>query len=288
MAKKREPQTVANVLDWFAVADQKRYQGRIAIKERKRVRDLFKAAYGDFLVEDLRPADLLAFIQAQAGSKSNWTKRRIKATVNRPFNFAAQLGMIDRNPFSGLPLPLGTCGRDWTQSEFQAALRSCSPYFRRLIIFCRFSGARPGEARTLEWNQISYADGVIVQDMHKNAWREKGPRRIYLNRILVKLLKWMARHPAHDTLVFVNNDGTSWTIKSLVNHFNLIRKRAGLSKEVKLHGLRHTHATGAIMKGLDVAIVGQLLGHHSLASTQIYLHLASKSSFLNEAAERAV
>jgi site-specific recombinase XerD len=56
-----------------------------------------------------------------------------------------------------------------------------------------------------------------------------------------------------------------------------LARRAGISKRVHPHGLRHTHAYELMMEGVPMAIIQRQLGHLSLATTNTYLaHIAPK------------
>ena len=57
---------------------------------------------------------------------------------------------------------------------------------------------------------------------------------------------------------------------------NKTRKKANISKHVTLHGLRHSFATHMIEKGVPLHVVQNLLGHHSIKTTEIYLHISNK------------
>jgi integrase len=154
-------------------------------------------------------------------------------------------------------------GRHWTQEEYRAILRHAGPRFRRLIVFCRFSGAKPGEARTLEWRYVA-ADMI------------NGPRPIFLNSIVAKLLAWLYRHRTHDRFVFTNRDGRPWTRQAIVNHMGEVRARANLPSDVKFYGVRHSFAVGAMKNGVDLFAVSRLLGHRSTQTAQIYGELAKQ------------
>ena len=68
-----------------------------------------------------------------------------------------------------------------------------------------------------------------------------------------------------------------------LRHFwQRVRAEAGLS-DVRLHDLRHAHATFALRHGESVLAIGRLLGHNSPATTLKYTHLAD--AMVREAVE---
>lgn len=52
-------------------------------------------------------------------------------------------------------------------------------------------------------------------------------------------------------------------------------KRSGITKKVHPHSLRHAFATHMLEKGTNLKVIQKLLGHSSLRSTMVYLHLAA-------------
>ena len=62
-----------------------------------------------------------------------------------------------------------------------------------------------------------------------------------------------------------------------------VRREAGI-EDVRLHDLRHTHASHAVMNGVPVPVVSRLLGHSNVRMTLRYAHLADRD--IEAAAER--
>jgi integrase/recombinase XerD len=60
------------------------------------------------------------------------------------------------------------------------------------------------------------------------------------------------------------------------SRIKLLGESAGLSRKVTPHMLRHTAATQLLEAGVDVRLVQRLLGHHSIATTQIYTHVSDR------------
>jgi integrase len=201
---------------------------------------------------------------------------------------AARLGLIDRNPFHGLRLPQGRQGRDWTLIEYQSVLRASQPLFRRLVVFLRFSGARPGEARKARWEHLDLAERRIVLREHKTSHVVEAPRVIHLNDKTLKLLLWLKRHqPDGQPFMFVNRYGNPWTMRAVVQYLAEIRERANLPADLKLHGLRHAFTTQGLINDVQIATMASLLGHTNISTTQRYAHLANKGSHLQAASEQA-
>lgn len=279
--------TVSQVLDWF---DQVEGLGvTSSAMERRRVRGLLRAEYGGHLVSQCRPFDLLNFINQQSGVVSDWTRKRWNSTCQRPFNYAEKMGVVIKNPFRGLTFSEGPEGRDWTRDECQAVFRNSDPCFRRYLIGIRFSGMRPGEVRGLSWTDIKIESDCIRIEKHKTRNKTKEPRRIPFNAVLLKLLHWCKKNnPTNSRHVFLNSFGKPWSCKAVTKRLAKLRKKLSLPDDQKLHGLRHTFATGAIINGVGLLELMELLGHKSVVTTQRYTHLVDKVDHLTGAMSRAV
>jgi site-specific recombinase XerD len=84
------------------------------------------------------------------------------------------------------------------------------------------------------------------------------------------------RDPGTDrpTAIFLNHRGDPLGVRGLRFRLDLLRQRAGLPLGVSPHTLRHSFATHLLEGGADLRIVQELLGHESLATTQVYTHVS--------------
>ena len=75
---------------------------------------------------------------------------------------------------------------------------------------------------------------------------------------------------------FVNNRESRYTEQSIRLMLKKYTKQAGIERNITPHMFRHSFATYLIEEGVDVSCVQQILGHSSINTTQIYIHIAAK------------
>lgn len=129
------------------------------------------------------------------------------------------------------------------------------------------TGARRSEILSLEWDRIVGTRAVLEDS-------KTGPRTIWLNAPARELLA-TRKKTAKGRFVFPasNSDGP---LKALDYAWASIRRAAGL-ENIRVHDLRHHFASVGISNGIDLRLIGQLLGHNDIDSTIGYAHLATDS-----------
>lgn len=104
------------------------------------------------------------------------------------------------------------------------------------------------------------------------------PRTVYLSeRAVYWLKKYLETRTDKEKALFINYRGKNPSTRLNVRTIQRIVKKyailAGLPLTTTVHTLRHSFATDLLIKGVDLRIVQEFLGHKNIATTQIYTHI---------------
>jgi integrase len=145
----------------------------------------------------------------------------------------------------------------------------------RLILL---TGCRSGEVYRLRWREVR-------RDRLNLADSKTGPRTVLLGEAARNLLQQRRRERRRESpFVFPSPYDPTKPRVSMPHVWRRIRAEAGLANDIRLHDLRHTYASHAVMRGETLMMAGRLLGHRNTVTTERYAHLADR--FLLDAAER--
>lgn len=111
----------------------------------------------------------------------------------------------------------------------------------------------------------------------------KGSRERYVQIVQKSVLKLLKKYYAANEKAirssgyfFVNRNGKRYTEQSIRLMIKKYSRQAGIERNITPHMFRHSFATYLVEAGADISCVSPLLGHSSIKTTQIYVHVASK------------
>jgi len=138
------------------------------------------------------------------------------------------------------------------------------------------TGIRVSELVGINLNDLDYTAGV-VKVLGKGNKERFVPIGSYalaaIEKYIDKRYELIKRNQPSQDALFLNRMGSRLSSRGVRLIVNKYVRQIAISKHVSPHTLRHTFATHLLEAGADLRIVQELLGHASLATTQIYTHL---------------
>ena len=237
----------------------------------------------------------LAESGAKSGKKgiSAMTIHHVHACLHKACKDAVRWGHISRNPLDAAdpPRAKGDGSKEmktWTKEQLKAFLESVkgdrlSPLWHVIAM----TGMRRGEAIGLRWTDIDLENSrlsvrrALIPTNREVVVSEpktvKGRRVIALDAGTVEVLKGQAARQLDEqkewdaawidsAYVFTAENGAALDPESVTRYF---RQAVGMSMlpPIRLHDLRHTHATLALQAGIHPKVVSERLGHATISIT---------------------
>ncbi|MBI5245122.1 MAG: tyrosine-type recombinase/integrase [Elusimicrobia bacterium] len=235
------------------------------------------------------------------GEPSQWTRRRARSVIEslqagpigrssllrkiaalRSFvRYLVDEDALSRDPFAGLPMPrrASRLPRFLSERETGALMDGGAPGGRLLDLRDRAilellysSGLRRSELARLNAADVDFISGAL------RVFGKGGRERMVPagHAALSALRKYLEARPASTLALsrplFLNARGGRLSPDAVALVVKRSARRAGLLKGVTPHGLRHSFATQMLDRGCDVRTLQEMLGHKSLAATQVYTH----------------
>jgi len=147
---------------------------------------------------------------------------------------------------------------------------------RALLELLYATGARVSEAVGLDVDDVT--DGDILRVRGKGSKERIVPigsyARAAVDAYLTRARPELARRGKASPRLFLGARGAPLSRQSAWLVIQAAAERANLKAHVSPHTLRHSFATHLLQGGADVRVVQELLGHASVATTQIYTHVS--------------
>ena len=242
----------------------------------------------------------ISFLSSKLKLKDTSIRRKI-ITLKCFYSYLVDTEVIERSPFAKLKfrfkqerkLPKTITVKDVSELlnhfdsiEFDALSQFAKFEYTRdaaLIDLLISTGIRIGEAAAITLNDIIVPERTVL--IHGKGRKQ---RLIYISSSItwsriVALLK-ERRHSNGDNALFINRYGNPISIHGIEYIYKKYLQKANINAHSTPHYLRHTFATNLLANGADLRSVQEILGHASVATTQIYTEVTTqrKKQVLNK------
>lgn len=272
------------------LAKERRYSAYTVRNYRQAVTDFYRWALAGQRwgggPEGLTVRDLRDFVIESQRRFERRTLHNHVSGLRAFFRYWLQRGRLARNPLAGVPLPRLQKALPKFLTESQVAELLHGPlrlresgsvdeftaWRDRLVLELLYGGGlRVSELVALNYGSIDVGSGS-ARVLGKGRKERICPLGNMAMAVLARFRDNHAvRHGPADP-VLINADGSRMTVRAV----QLLVKRylalADLPMDLSPHKLRHSYATHLLNAGADLRAVQELLGHASLATTQIYTH----------------
>lgn len=213
------------------------------------------------------------------------TQCRIISGLRTFFKMMVITGAINDNPAELVEMPARPRHLpDVLSDEDIAAMQSTfdrsmpGPARNYVIIEVLYGcGLRVSELCNLKLSNI-YAEEEMIQVIgkgNKERWVPINPYALkQLTDYLLTIRSHITPQPGEERYVFLNLRGRHLSRVAIFQFIKEAAEKAGISKSVSPHSLRHSFATELVQNGADLRAVQEMLGHESLSTTEIYTHLS--------------
>lgn len=208
--------------------------------------------------------------------KTPYQANRCLSLLSKMFSLANGWGWCEDNPVKGIERYVEEKRDRWlTEDELKVLWKVLDEYANQLAA-CVFkllilTGARKGELLHATWDQFDLEKGVWTKPSHLT--KQKKKEHLPLSIEALEILETMKSQTSSSFLFPGKVEGKP--LQDIKKAWDTIRKKSGFH-DLRIHDLRHTHASHLVSSGLSLSIVGKLLGHTQASTTHRYAHLADE------------
>ena len=288
-----QPSMPFHTLASLYLDDKKAHTKRITYETKKsRIEKWILPFFAARPVDEITAADVRKWQAELKNSKNNngdflapGYMQNLVTELSSMFNFAVRLYGLSVNPCRIAGNTVGKKTKSlnfWTKEEFDkfiGTFEKDDPYYMAFLILY-YTGIRIGELEALTVGDIDQNAGTLRINKTYHLINGKGiitsPKTEKSNRVIILppfLLNCIKRHIARlyaaDSSTRLFTPSHSSYARQMENH-----TQAANVKRIRLHDLRHSHASLLIELGFSALLVSERLGHESVSTTlNIYSHL---------------
>lgn len=231
---------------------------------------------------------ILSFLQQlQQSGKSSATIIRMVSSLRRFHQFLRQERFTDHDPMQHIDSPKKQQKLPDTLSLSEVERLIETPDTKevlgirdRVILEVMYAtGLRVSELIGLQLKDLHLSMGLLQTTGKGDKERivPLGDLAIqWIETYLEEARPFLTRKHPEESHLFVNNHGKQLSRQGIWKNLKALVRKAGITKNVTPHTLRHSFATHLLENGADLRTVQELLGHADISTTQIYTHITKK------------
>jgi len=278
--KEKSGRTVSDLCAEYLIVHAPRK--RSANEDKTKIDQYLIPRLGRLLVSDISFTDIERLHRTM--KKTPYAANRTLALISKMFALAIKWEWTEKNPTIGIErYPEEKRERFLSPNEIKRLSQALSDYveaaerpneavkaadaFRMLML----TGARRSEVLTSTWDMFDLEAGVWNKPSSHT--KQKKKHRIPLSPPAIQLLLKIKDRGDDPTCVFPSRRGSKNPyLTEIKKGWIKVCKLAEL-KDVRIHDLRHTYASVLVSGGASLPLIGALLGHTQVQTTQRYAHL---------------
>jgi integrase len=269
---------VADLVDRYVEQHLPRKRPDAAADDQRMLRDYVLPTLGAVKVADVGHGEIDKLHRKITKAGKPYRANRTVALLSKMFSLAIKWKMRADNPAKGIERNAEQPRERYlSDSEIEALKRALVAHADRqaadVIWLLVLTGARKGEVLSMKWADLDLVVGSWTKPA--STTKQKRTHRVPLSPNALELLAAIKRDAEPDAeYVFPGRKGGHRT--DLKHSWETIRDAAGIG-DVRLHDLRHNFASMLASSGLTLPVIGGLLGHSNVATTQRYAHLTDEA-----------
>jgi site-specific recombinase XerD len=267
--------------EFLRFCDQEKHLSENTLRAYRQDAAEFGAFLGNTSLIDCDGSTILNYVAhlgAERALAPATVKRRV-AFVRAMFGWLERKGALPGSPFRAIELRMrmpSRLPRSLASGELKALLVEASraPQAIRIAILLLFTtGIRVGELAGLNLASLSLTDGTLRVFGKGARERQVFITNSSVRRELTSYLRTQRRGAVLSSPLLVDGQGVRLSAAVIRGRLRKTAQAAGIERRITPHMLRHTAATALLEAGVDIRFVQRLLGHQSIATTQLYTHV---------------